>query len=230
MKINGAKNVISVISGKGGSGKSTITTLLARALQKEGYSVGVLDADITGSSIPLLMGEVDSTMICYDAKSNITPAKMGGIQVVSMAIVNKDESVPIIWDSAYTDDIMFQTIKDVTWDVDYLLIDLPPGSGSLNQTIIKEVDDAKYLFVAISQEIVRHDVLKSVSMVKYFEGDIVGMVENFANGNNEVISKIVDETGVKLVGRIPTLDLDGDVIEYDKMKTYFMSDIVMAVL
>ena len=230
MKIKGAKNVIAIISGKGGSGKSTITVLLARALQKEGYSVGVLDADITGSSIPLLMGEVDRTMMCYSAESNISPAMMSGIQVVSMALVNNDESVPIIWDSAYTDEIMFQTIKDVEWDVDYLLIDLPPGSGSLNQTIIKKVEDVKYLFVAISQEIVRHDVLKSVSMVNYFDGDIIGIIENFANGSNEVMFKIVDETGIKMVGRIPTLPLSGDTIEYDNIENGFMLDIVKAVL
>ena len=230
MKIKGAKNVIVVLSGKGGSGKSTITTLLARALQKNGYSAGVLDADVTGSSIPLLMGEVDNIMMCYDAKSNITPAMMNGIQVVSMALINNDESVPIIWDSAYTDEIMLQTIRDVEWDADYLLIDLPPGSGSLNQTIIKEVEDAKYLFVAISQEIVRHDVLKSINMIKYFGGDIIGMVENFADGDNKVISKIIGETGVNLVGRIPFIKLDGSEIKYDELDTDFMDDIVKAVL
>ena len=230
MKIRGAKNVIAIISGKGGSGKSTITTLLARALQKEGKKVGIIDADMTGSSIPLLMGKVDETMMCYDAKSNITPAMMGGIQVVSMALISTDESVPIIWDAGYTDEMMLQTIRDVEWNVEYLLIDLPPGSGSLNQTIIKEVEDAKYLFIAISQEIVRHDVLKAISMVKYFEGDIIGMVENFADGDNEVIFKISDETRVKLVGRIPTLPLTGDRIEYDTLNNGFMDDIIKAVI
>lgn len=230
MKIQGAKNVIVVLSGKGGSGKSTITTLLARAMQKRGMKVGVLDADITGSSIPLLMGELDDIMMCYDAKSNITPAMMGGVQVVSMALISVDESIPILWDAFYTDEIMLQTIRDVEWDVDYLLIDLPPGSGSLNQTIIKDVDDAKYLFIAISQEIVRHDVLKSISMVRHFDGNIIGMVENFANGENEVIFKIVDETGVKLVGRVPTLPLDGSKIEYGSLNNGFMDDIIKAVL
>ena len=230
MKIQGAKNVIVVLSGKGGSGKSTITTLLARAMQKGGMKVGVLDADITGSSIPLLMGELDDIMMCYDAKSNITPAMMGGVQVVSMALISVDESIPILWDALYTDEIMLQTIRDVEWDVDYLLIDLPPGSGSLNQTIIKDVEDAKYLFIAISQEIVRHDVLKSISMVRHFDGDIIGMVENFANGENEIMFKIVDETGVKLVGRVPTLPLDGSKIEYGSFDNGFMDNIIKAVL
>jgi Mrp family chromosome partitioning ATPase len=230
MEIKGAKNIIAIISGKGGSGKSTITTLLARALQKKGLKVGILDADITGSSIPLLLGDIDEIMMCYDAKSDITPAMMGDIQVVSMALISTDESVPIIWNSDYSDEIMIQTVNDVMWDVDYLLVDLPPGSGSLNQTIIKEVDNIRYLFVAISQEIVRHDVLKSVSMVKHFGGNIIGMVENFADGKNEVIFKIVDETGVRLVGRIPTLPLSGDKIEYDKINNGFMDDIVKAVL
>jgi len=230
MKIKGAKKIIAVSSGKGGSGKSTITVMLARALQSNGYSVGILDADVTGSSIPLLLGEVEKIMMCHSAESNITPAMIGGIHVVSMSLISTDESVPIIWESSYTDEMMIQTIKDVCWDVEYLLIDLPPGSGSLNQTIIKEVEDAKYLFIAISQEIVRHDVLKAISMVKYFEGDIIGMVENFADGDNEIIFKIVDETGVKLVGRIPTLPLDGSKIEYDSLSNGFMSDIVKAVL
>ena len=230
VKIKGAKNTIVVLSGKGGSGKSTITTLLARALQKGGLKIGVLDADVTGSSIPLLMGEVDEIMMCYDAASNITPAMMGGIQVVSMSLINNDESVPIIWDSAYTDEIMLQTIRDVEWDVDTLLIDLPPGSGSLNQTVIKEVEDAKYLFVAISQKVVMNDVMKSISMIKYFEGDIIGMVENFADGNNDLLFEISDRMGVKVVGRVPTLPIDGDKIEYDKLNTDFMDDVIKAVL
>ena len=230
MKIKGAEHVIAIISGKGGSGKSTITTLLARALQKEGLKVGVIDADITGSSIPLLMGNVDETMMCFSAISNITPAMMSGIQVVSMSLINMDESVPIIWESSYTDEMMMQTIRDVCWDVDFLLIDLPPGSGSLNQTIIKNIEDAKYLFVAISQKVVMHDVIKSISMVEYFNGDIIGIIENFADGDNEVLFNVLDKTGVKLIGRIPTLPLDGDKINYDSLETDFMSDIIKAVI
>lgn len=230
MKIQGAMNILVVLSGKGGSGKSTITTLLARALQKKGYSVGILDADITGSSIPLLVGDLGTTMQCYDAKSNITPAMMGGIQVASMSLLNNDESIPILWDAIYTDDIMTQILTDVEWAVDYLLIDLPPGSGSLNQTIIKNIEDAKYVFVAISQKVVMNDVIKSISMVKHFKGDIIGMIENFADGDNEILFNVSDKTGVKLIGRIPTLPLDGDKIEYDELNNDFMSDIVKAVL
>jgi len=230
MKIKGAKNVISIISGKGGSGKSTITVLLARALQSNGYSIGVLDADMTGSSIPLLLGDVDDIMMCFDANSDITPAMMGGVQVVSMSLINNDESIPIIWDSAYTDEIMIQTIKGVRWDVDYLLIDLPPGSGSLNQTIIKDVEDTKYLFIAISQKVVMNDVIKSISMVNHFGKKIIGMVENFADGDNELLFKIADETGVGLIGRVPTLPLDGDTILYDTLDNGFMDDIVKAVI
>lgn len=230
MKIKGAKHIISVSSGKGGSGKSTITTLLARALQKEGYSVGIIDADITGSSIPLLIGDVDEIMMCYSADSDITPAMMDGIQVVSMSLISTDESVPIIWNASYTDEMMMQTIKDVRWDVEYLLIDLPPGSGSLNQIIAKNIEDAKYLFIAISQNVVMNDVIKSINMVKYFGCDIIGMVENFADGKNDVLFNVVDKTGVGLVGRIPTLPLDGDKIEYDNLDNGFMDDIIKAVI
>lgn len=230
MKIKGATNVISIISGKGGSGKSTITVLLARALQKGGMKIGIIDADVTGSSIPLLMGDTDSIMMCYDAKSDITPAMMGGIQVVSMSLLNDDESIPIIWDSAYTDEIMLQTIRDVKWNVDYLLIDLPPGSGSLNQTIIKNTEDAKYVFIAISQKVVMNDVIKSISMVKHFNGNIIGMIENFADGDNELLFETADKTGVKLIGRVPTLPLDGDTIKYDTLDNSFMDGIVKAVI
>lgn len=230
MKIKGAKNVIAIISGKGGSGKSTITVLLARALHEKGFKTGILDADMTGSSIPLLVGDLDTSMMCYDAKSNITPAMIEGIQVVSMSLLNDDESIPILWDAIYTDDIMMQILTDVEWAVDYLLIDLPPGSGSLNQNIINEVEDAKYLFVAISQKVVMHDVIKSINMVKFFNGDIIGMVENFADGKNDVLFNVVDKTGVKLIGRIPTLPLDGDKIEYDKLENGFMLDIVEEVI
>ena len=230
MKIKGAKNVIAVLSGKGGSGKSTITVLLARALQKKQFSVGIIDADITGSSIPLLLGDVDEIMQCYDAKSDITPATIEGIHVISMSLINNDESIPILWDALYTDEMMVQMISDVGWNVDFLLIDLPPGSGSLNQTIIKNVEDAKYVFVAISQKVVMNDVIKSISMVKHFGGDIVGMIENFANGNNELLFEVADKTGVKLIGKIPTLPLDGDKIEYDKLDSGFMDCILNEVI
>lgn len=229
MKINGARNVIAVISGKGGSGKSTITTLLAHALKDAGYSVGILDADITGSSIPLLLGDVDNEMYCLDAKSSITPAMIDGFQVVSMSLISTDESVPILWDALYTDDIMMQTIRDVKYDVDYLLVDLPPGTGSLNQTIVKEVENVKYLFVTKNEEVVRHDVVKSINMIRYFEGEIIGMIENFATNDNNVVAKTVVETDVKLVGKIPTLSLDGSKIKYRHYYTNFMNEIVEAI-
>jgi len=230
MKINGARNAIAIISGKGGSGKSTITTLLAHALKNAGYSVGILDADITGSSIPLLLGDVDTEMYCLNAKSSITPATINGFQVVSMSLITTDESVPILWDAAYTDEIMLQTIRDVAFDVDYLIIDLPPGTGSLNQTIIKDVEGIRYIFVTKNEEIVRIDVLKSISMVKYFDGEIVGMIENFADDfDRNVVDKVVVETDVKLIGKVPTLALDGSKIEYYQLENGFMNEIVEAV-
>lgn len=225
MKINGAKHVIAIISGKGGSGKSTIATLLAHALKEAGNTVGILDADITGSSIPLLLGNVDHEMYCFSAKSNITPATIDEFQVVSMSLISTDESVPILWDANYTDEIMMQTIRDVEYDVDYLIIDLPPGTGSLNQTIIREVEDVKYLFVTKAEEIVRHDVVKSISMVEYFKGEIIGIIENFAKDGKDVT-----DIGVKLIGRVPTLELDGDKINYDALETSFMDEIVEGVI
>ena len=230
MKINGARNTIAVISGKGGSGKSTITVLMAHALKNAGYSVGILDADITGSSIPLLLGDVDTEMYCLNSKSSITPATINGFKVVSMSLITTDESVPILWDASYTDGIMMQTIRDVKFDVDYLIIDLPPGTGSLNQTILKDVEDIRYIFVTKNEEIVRIDVLKSISMVKYFDGEIVGMIENFAEDfDRNIVDKTVVETDVKLIGKVPTLALDGSKIEYYHFETGFMKEIVEAV-
>jgi len=230
MKINGAKRVIIVSSGKGGAGKSTITVLLAHALKNAGYSVGILDCDITGSSIPLLLGEVDEDTYCLTADSNIVPAKINGFQVMSMALLSTDESIPLLWESDYISHIISQTFSDIEWDVDILLFDVPPGSGIINRRIVNDVENARYVFVSISQEIVRHDVIKSINMIKYFGGDIIGMIENFAVENNDVIKKIENETGVHLIGKIPELPLTGDKIDYDSLNTEFMDDIVKAVL
>jgi len=230
MKINGAKRIIVCSSGKGGVGKSTFTVLLAHAFRSVGKTVSILDADITGSSIPLLLGSVDNNMYCNSIASGIVPADMNGFGVVSMALVNQDESAPILWESDYIAGIMSQILEDVTWNADILLIDVPPGSGTINRMIVQDVDNAEYLFITKSEEVVRHDVIKFINMVKYYGGDIVGIIENFATDNTAVTQKMMDEADVCLIGRVPVLELSGSMIMYDDMDTGFMDDIVEAIL
>ena len=235
MIIQGATKVIGVLAGKGGAGKSTVTVLLAHALKEAGYKVGILDSDICGSSIPLLLGDHadDVYTYCGAIGSRALPAQKNGIQVVSMAILNEDEGVPLIWDPEQVMIFTKQALENNEWDVDYLLIDFPPGSEVVNQTIIQYLENIQYLFVAQAQEVVRHDVLKSINLVKYFKGNILGMIENRATGDpREVIQDLVKETGVKLIDRIPELPLDGSMIQYAPiLKEYpgFMDTIIAEV-
>ena len=121
------KNVIAVMSGKGGVGKSTVTTLLAKELRKKGYSVGVLDADITGPSIPRLMG-VSEQKMTTDGKNMYPVVTKDGIEIVSINLMI-DENEPVVWRGPVIAGAVMQFWNEVVWgDLDYLLIDMPPGT------------------------------------------------------------------------------------------------------
>jgi Mrp family chromosome partitioning ATPase len=236
VKIKGAENVIGVLSGKGGVGKSTTTVLLAHALKDAGYKVGIIDADISDSSIPLLLGQSDDDMYtyCMSIDSDAVPAVINDVHVVSMGILNDDESVPIIWEPEQIEIFTKHILENNIWDVDYLLIDFPPGSGTVNQTIIQNLEDIRYLFVTQAHEVDRLGVLKSINLVKHFDGNIIGIVENRVDGKGGlVMKKLTYETDVNVVGEIPELSLDGDVIDYDALFMKFpafMNSVVLAVM
>ena len=173
--------IIGVMSGKGGVGKSTISALLAKQLKREGYKVGVLDADITGPSIPRLLdiseerayGKEDGTLIPVETKQ--------GIKVMSLNLLIKEENEPVIWRGPMVGEVVKQFYKDVHWEeLDYLVIDMPPGTGDVALTAMQSIPIDGIVMVSIPQDMVSMIVAKAVNMTKTMKIELLGLVENMS--------------------------------------------------
>lgn len=179
-KENNIKNIIGVVSGKGGVGKSTVTSLLAVSLAKKGYKVGILDSDITGPSIPKAFGVDD------DVKGNgslmFPPmTKEYGIKVMSINLLIDDPRKPVLWRGPVIAGAVKQFYTDVLWEeLDYLLIDMPPGTGDVALTIFQSIPLDGVVIVSTPQDLVSMIVGKAVNMAKQMNVKILGLVENMS--------------------------------------------------
>lgn len=173
------KNIVAIVSGKGGVGKSLVTSLTSVELRRRGYKVGVLDADITGPSIPHIFGMKTTMMASDDA---ILPAiSRTGIEVVSSNFLLEDPTKPIIWRSPMITSIIKQFYEDVLWgDLDYLLIDLPPGTGDVPLSIFQSLPLTGIVVVTSPQDMVNMIVQKAVNMAETMEIPVLGIVENMS--------------------------------------------------
>ena len=179
------KNVIGVISGKGGVGKSTVTGIMATMLSKRGYKVGVLDADITGPSMPRFFGinekrsliePLDNEMVRFNPVETA-----GGIKVMSMNLVTPVEEEPLIWRGAVINGVLKQLYSETNWgELDYLLIDMPPGTGDIALTVMQEFPIDEIIIVSTPQDMVSMIVKKVVIMAQKIGIKIKGVVENMA--------------------------------------------------
>ena len=173
------KNVIAVMSGKGGVGKSTVTTLLAKELRKKGYSVGVLDADITGPSIPRLMNVSNQKMIT-DGENMYPVVTEDGIEIVSINLMI-DENEPVVWRGPVIAGAVMQFWNEVVWsDLDYLLIDMPPGTGDVPLTVMKSFNIKGLIMVSVPQDMVSMIVTKAIKMARKMGQNIIGLIENMS--------------------------------------------------
>ncbi len=177
-EIAGVKQIIAVTSGKGGVGKSTVSVNLAVALSKLGAKVGLLDADITGPNIPIMMG-VES----YEpqAKDNrIVPAFNHGVKCISMAFFVSQDT-PLIWRGPMLDKAIRQFLRDVEWgELDYLIVDMPPGTGDAQLSMVQATDLAGGVIVTTPQDVALLDGRKGLSMFKQMNVPILGFVENMS--------------------------------------------------
>ena len=173
------KNVIAVMSGKGGVGKSTVTTLLAKELRKKGYSVGVMDADITGPSIPRLMN-VSEQKMATDGKNMYPVVTEDGIEIVSINLMI-DENEPVVWRGPVIAGAVMQFWNEVVWsDLDYLLIDMPPGTGDVPLTVMKSFNIKGLIMVSVPQDMVSMIVTKAIKMARKMGKNIIGLIENMS--------------------------------------------------
>jgi len=180
----GVKNIIMVASGKGGVGKSTVAVNLAIGLAQEGASVGLLDADIYGPSIPIMLGIRDERpkMTDIDGKGMIVPIERYGIKAISIGLL-VDEKQAIIWRGPMASSALKQFISDVYWgNLDYLVIDLPPGTGDVHLTMVQTVPVTGALIVSTPQAVAAADARKAIMMFKQpqINVPILGIVENMA--------------------------------------------------
>ncbi|MBD8871620.1 iron-sulfur cluster carrier protein ApbC [Rhodanobacter sp. DHB23] len=207
------KNIIVVASGKGGVGKSTVSANLALALQAEGAKVGVLDADIYGPSQPRMLG-IAGRPESPDGKS-ITPMQAHGLQAMSIGFL-VDEETPMIWRGPMVTQAMMQLLTDSRWDMlDYLVIDLPPGTGDIQLTLSQKVPVAGAVIVTTPQDIALLDARKALRMFEKVEVPVLGIVENMAThvcsncGHEEHIfgegggARMAEQYGVPYLGSLP---------------------------
>ncbi len=174
----GVKNIIAVASGKGGVGKSTTSVNLALALQQEGAQVAILDADIYGPSIPTMLGVFDKPQ-SQDGKS-MQPLTAYGLQVMSIGFLIEPDS-PMIWRGPIVTQTLTQLLKETAWEeVDYLIIDLPPGTGDVQLTLSQQIPVTGAIIVTTPQEVSLIDARKGLKMFEKVNIDILGIVENMS--------------------------------------------------
>ena len=173
------KKVIGVVSGKGGVGKSLTTSLLASYAHKQGLSVGVMDADITGPSIPKMFGVTER--MSGDQNGINTVISPSGIQMVSMNLLLDEETAPVIWRGMMIAGTVMQFWTDVIWkDVDMLFIDMPPGTGDVPLTVFQSIPLAGIVIVTTPQDLVKMVVEKAVNMANMMNVPVLGLVENMS--------------------------------------------------
>lgn len=178
--VNKIKRIIGVASGKGGVGKSTVAVLLAQALAARGRSVGIMDADITGPSVPRLLG-VGSFRGDFDGERLVPVVSENGIKVVSINFYVNDEATPVVWRGPLMSKAIDQFWSDTAWgELDYLIVDFPPGTGDVQITAFKSLPVNGVVVVATPQSLVSMIVAKAVRMAGMMDAPVLGVVETMA--------------------------------------------------
>lgn len=178
--LSNVKHVIGVISGKGGVGKSTVTALLAVTARKNGYKVGILDADITGPSIPKMFG-VHQIADAMDEETILPVESATGIKLMSINLLLEDETEPVIWRGPILAGTVKQFWSNVAWgDIDYMFVDMPPGTGDVVLTAFQSLPLDGIVVVTSPQELVGMIVAKATKMAEMMNIPILGIVENMS--------------------------------------------------
>ena len=173
------KKVIGIVSGKGGVGKSLVTSLLAVAMQRKGFKTAILDADITGPSIPKSFGIKEKAQ---GSETALFPVESKtGIKIMSLNLLLQDETEPVVWRGPVIGGVVKQFWTDVEWgDVDYMFVDMPPGTGDVPLTVFQSIPVDGIVVVTSPQELVSMIVAKAVNMAKMMNIPVLGLVENMS--------------------------------------------------
>lgn len=213
-QFSNVKKVIGVVSGKGGVGKSMVTSMMAVTMKKEGFNTAILDADVTGPSIPKAFGIKDKARVNVQG---ILPAQTKtGIDIMSVNLLLEKETDPVIWRGPVIGNTVKQFWTDVAWgDIDFMFIDMPPGTGDVALTVFQSLPIDGIIIVTAPQELVSMIVAKAVNMAKIMDVPIIGLVENMSyfhcpdNGKNykifgeSHIDDIANEHNLKVLAKLP---------------------------
>ena len=213
-EFSNVKHVIGVVSGKGGVGKSLVTSLLAANMQKQGYRTAVLDADVTGPSIPKAFGITNKAT--GSAAGIIPELSKTGIEVMSVNLLLKDETEPVVWRGPVIAGTVKQFWQDVVWnDVDYMFVDMPPGTGDVPLTVFQSLPVDGIVVVTSPQELVGMIVEKAVKMAGMMDIPVLALVENMSGfrcpdcgkvhnifGESH-IDEIAEKYGIPVTAKIP---------------------------
>lgn len=226
MPIPGVKNLVAVASGKGGVGKTTVSVNLALALKQMGAKVGLLDADVYGPNVPIMLGTDEQPQALSERE--ILPVQAQGIKLISMGLLNPGDK-PMIWRGPMLHSVMTQFLRSVVWgELDYLIIDLPPGTGDVQLSLIQLVPVTGAVLVTTPSAVALADVRKAMEMFRQVNVEIIGVVENMSffscphcQGKIDVFGhgegrRIADTYGVPLLGEIeidPKIRIGGDTGE-----------------
>ena len=224
MPIEGVKNLIVVASGKGGVGKTTVAVNLAIALSRMGSAVGLLDADVYGPNVPLMLGTDEQPQALSERE--ILPVEACGLKVISMGLLMPGDK-PMIWRGPMLHSVILQFLRSVIWGkLDYLIVDLPPGTGDVHLTLIQTVPVTGAVVVTTPSVVALADVRKAIEMFRQVNVEILGVVENmsylacphchervdvFGQGEGR---RVAEQFGVPLLGEIeidPRIRIGGDI-------------------
>ena len=208
------KKIYAVVSGKGGVGKSSVTAMLAVAMQSTGKQTAILDADVTGPSIPKMFGIKGRAEA--DASGLIPRESSTGIRVMSVNLLLPDESAPVVWRGPVISGVIQQFFTEVAWgDVDYMFVDMPPGTGDVPLTVFQQLKVDGIIVVTTPQDLVGVIVKKAINMAQMMNIPIVGLIENmsyfqcpdcgkkhsvFGEGKTDEIAK---EYGIPVLAKLP---------------------------
>src|SRR5246127_1404393 len=221
--IPGVKNLVAIASGKGGVGKTTVAVNLALALAKLGHKVGLLDADVYGPNVPIMLGTLQEPQAT--AEKHIIPVQSQGLKMISMGLLNPGDK-PMIWRGPMLHSVITQFLRSVEWgELDYLIIDLPPGTGDVQLTLIQTVAVTGAVVVTTPSTVALADVRKAIEMFRQVNVEILGVVENMSTfacphcgksidvfGHGEG-AKTAQDYGVPVLGEIeidPRIRIGGD--------------------
>ncbi len=233
------KYVIGVVSGKGGVGKSLVTSLMAVLMKRRDYEVAVLDADITGPSIPKLFGIHDQVMA---DEEDVIPAVSGsGIKLMSVNLMLQNETDPVIWRGPILAETVKQFWSDTKWgDIDYMFVDMPPGTGDVPLTVFQSLPLDGILIVTSPQELVGMIVEKAANMAEMMDVPVLGIIENMSYftcdqcGKQHYIfgeshlEEIADRVGIGEIARIPIdpeISAACDAGDVEKVEASWLNDI-----